>query len=81
MARAMSMGRREALAFAREAVSLPRRIDLNRLGLRRIASDRSLHAALALAHLTLAVAISTAMSDSIGLFTAAGVSLSAGAPR
>ncbi len=77
MARAISMGRREVLAFAREAVSLPRRIDLNRIALRRIASDRTLHAALALAHLTLAVAISTAMSDTIGPFTAAGVSLSA----
>ena len=77
MARAISMGRRDVWAFAREAASLPRRIDLNRIALRRIASDRTLHAALALAHLTLAVAISTAMSDTIGPFTAAGVSLSA----
>jgi signal transduction histidine kinase len=77
MARAVSMGRRDVLAFAREAASLPRRIDLNRIALRRIASDRMFHAALALAHLTLAVAVSTAMSDTIGLATAAGVSLSA----
>lgn len=77
MARAMSMGRREVLAFAREAASLPRRIDLNRFALRRIASDRTLHAVLALAQLTLAVAVSTAMSDTIGPFTAAGVCLTA----
>ena len=75
MARAISMGRREVLAFAREAVSLPRRIDLNRIAVRRIASDRTLHAVLALTQLTLAV--STAMSDTIGSFTAAGACLSA----
>ncbi len=77
MARAMSMGRREVLAFAREAASLPRRIDPSRIALRRIASGRTLHAALALAHLTVAVAVSTAMSDTLGSFTAAGVCLSA----
>lgn len=77
MARAMSLGRREVLAFAREAVSLPRRIDPNRIALRRIVSDRTLHAILALAHLTLAVAVSTVMSDRIGPFTAAGICLGA----
>lgn len=44
---------------------------------RRILADRSVHAGLALANLTLAVAFVTAMSDVIGPFTGAGVCFAA----
>jgi signal transduction histidine kinase len=72
MVRAMSTGRKEFLAFTRDTAALAHRIDF-----RRIAMDRTLHAAIALTHLTLAVAFSAAMSDVIGPFTGAGLCLSA----
>jgi signal transduction histidine kinase len=71
MVRAMSTGRKDILAFT-HTTALAYRIDL-----RRIAMDRTLHAAVALAHLTLAVAFTAAMSDVIGPFTGAGLCLSA----
>jgi signal transduction histidine kinase len=72
MVRAMSTSRKDVLAFTRDTAALGHRFDL-----RRIAMDRTLHAALALAHLTLAVAFTAAMSDVIGPFTGAGLCLSA----
>lgn len=72
MVRAMSTGRREFLALTRDTAAFAHRIDF-----RSIAMDRTLHAALALAHLTLAVAFTAAMSDVIGPFTGAGLCLSA----
>jgi signal transduction histidine kinase len=72
MAWAISTGRRDVLAFTRDAAALFPRFDL-----RRIVMDRTLHAALALAHLTLAVAFTAAMSDVIGPFSGAGLCLSA----
>ena len=72
MVRVMSAGRKDVLAFARDIATLARRIDL-----RRIAMDRTLHVALALSHLTLAVAFAAARSDVIGPVTGAGLCLSA----
>lgn len=74
MARAISLGRKIIPAFTRDTSALTHRFDL-----RRLAMDRTLHAALALAHLTLAVAFTAAMSDVIGPFTGAGLCLSAAA--
>jgi signal transduction histidine kinase len=72
MTRAMSMGRRDVLAFARDIAALAYRIDLH-----RFAMDRTLHGALALAHLTFAVAFTVARSDVIGPVTGAALCLSA----
>jgi signal transduction histidine kinase len=78
MVRAISMVRREVFAGTkdqfRDLAVLVRRIDL-----RRIALDRSLHAALALGHLALAVAFTMAMGDTIGPVAGAGLCLSAAA--
>ena len=86
--RAGSMGRYETVGFAK-TFSFVRELALGagytqelaafgrRLDPRRIALDRSVHAGLALANLTLAVAFVSAMSDVIGPFTGAGVCLSA----
>ena len=72
MLRAIPTGRRDVPAFTRDTSALLPRFDL-----RRILMDRTLHAALALAHLTLAVAFTAAMSDVIGPITGAGLCLSA----
>ncbi len=77
MTRAISMGRRVVPAMTWNAAALVRRIDLHRIDLRRLAMDRTLHAAVALAHLTLAVAFTAAMSDVIGPVAGAGLCLSA----
>ncbi|MFN3745064.1 MAG: sensor histidine kinase [Hyphomicrobiaceae bacterium] len=78
MVRAVSMVRRELFAGARDQIgdyaALARRIDL-----RRIVRDRSLHAALALAHLALAVAVTMVLSDVIGAMPGAALCLSAAA--
>lgn len=74
MARAISLGRKIVPAFTRDTAAFTHRIDL-----RRLAMDRTLHAALALAHLTLAVAFTAALSDVIGPFAGAGLCLSAAA--
>lgn len=74
MARAISLGRKNVPAFTRDTAALTHRLDL-----RRLAMDRTLHAALALAHLTLAVAFTAALSDVIGPFAGAGLCLSAAA--
>jgi signal transduction histidine kinase len=72
MARAMSIGRKDVLALSRDTAALARRIDL-----RRIARDRTLHMALALANLALAVAFVVAQSAVIGPITGAAFCLSA----
>jgi signal transduction histidine kinase len=72
MVRAMSTGRKDVLAFTRDTAALARRIDLS-----RIAMDRTLHLALALAHLTFAVAFTIARSDVIGPISGAALCLSA----
>ena len=72
MTRAISIGRKVVPAMTWNTAALANRIDL-----RRIAMDRTLHAAVALAHLTLAVAFTAAMSDVIGPFTGAGLCISA----
>ena len=72
MMRAISIDRKVVPAFTLDTAALVHRFDL-----RRIAMDRTLHAAVALAHLTLAVAFTAAMSDVIGPFTGAGLCLSA----
>lgn len=78
MARAISLVRREVFAAStdqiREFTSLSRHINL-----RSILLDRSLHAALALGHLALAVAFTMAVGDVIGPFAGAGICLSAAA--
>jgi signal transduction histidine kinase len=72
MTRAISIGRKVVPAITWNTAALAHRIDL-----RRIAMDRTLHAVVALAHLTLAVAFTAAMSDVIGPFTGAGLCFSA----
>jgi signal transduction histidine kinase len=82
MARAISLVRREVFAGARDQITVHIRdfADLGRhVDLRRIAFDRSLHAALALGHLALAVAFTIAVGDVIGPFAGAGICLSAAA--
>lgn len=78
MMRAASVARREVFAGARvhirDLADLIRRIDL-----RPLARDRNLHAALALAHLALAVAFTMAMGDTMGPLAGAGLCLSAAA--
>ena len=78
MVRAISMVRREVFAGARgqirEFAALGNRIDL-----RRIALDRTIHAALALAHLALTVAFTMALGDRIGPMAGAGLCISAAA--
>lgn len=70
MVRAIAMVRREV--FARDLAILSRHFDL-----RRIALDRNIHAALALAHLALAVAVTMAMGDVIGPLAGTCLCLSA----
>lgn len=62
------------MVHLRDIADLGRHIDL-----RRIALDRTLHAALALAHLALAVAFTMAVGDVIGPLAGAGICLSAAA--
>jgi signal transduction histidine kinase len=78
MVRALSMGRREFLALSRAQI---REISFRaaRLDLSRILLDRHLHAALALLHLALAVALSLAAGEVIGPLASSGLCLSAGA--
>lgn len=71
MARAISIGRKDVLALTRDTAALARRIDL-----RRIARDRTLHMALAFAHLALTVAFAFAKSAVIGPITGAAFCLS-----
>ena len=72
MARAISMVRREVFAGTKDQITVHLR-DLAGLGrpidLRRIVLDRTLHAALALAHLALAVAFTMAVGDVTWLMT------------
>lgn len=78
MVRAISMVRREVFAGTRdqfrEFAALSSRIDL-----RRIPLDRTIHAALALAHLALTVAFTMAFGDRIGPMAGAGLCVSAAA--
>lgn len=72
------MVRREAQAITTDLIA-----DLaplfRRPNLRRIATDRNVHAALALGHLALAVAFTMAMGETIGPLAGAGLCLSAAA--
>jgi len=78
MVRAISMVRREVFAGAKAQIrELPDLV--GRIDLRRLALDRNLHAALALAHLALAVAFTMAMGEAIGPLAGAGLCLSAAA--
>jgi two-component system cell cycle sensor histidine kinase PleC len=81
MVRAVSMGQREGLGLTRGWASLKSYAVGIAAGRRleplSLLNDRTVHAVLALANLTLAVAFVTAMSDVIGPVTGAGVSLSA----
>ncbi len=82
MARAISLVRREVFAGAKDQLTAIVR-DLAGFGyqidLRRIALDRTLHAAIALGHLALAVAFTMAVGDVIGPLAGAGICLSAAA--
>lgn len=62
------------MVLIKDLADLGRQIDL-----RRIALDRSLHAALALAHLALAMAFTMAVGDAIGPLAGAGICFSAAA--
>ena len=82
MARAISLVRREVFAGAKDQMTALARdlADLcHQIDLRRIAFDRTLHAAIALAHLALAVAFTMAVGDVIGPLAGAGICLSAAA--
>ena len=82
MVRAISLVRREVFAGTKDQITALVR-DLAdhtpHIDLRRIAFDRTLHAALALAHLALAVAFTIAVGDVIGPLAGAGICLSAAA--
>jgi signal transduction histidine kinase len=76
MVRAISLVRREVFAGTNQIRDA---VFGHHLDLRHILLDRNLHAALALAHLALAVAFTMAVGDSIGPLAGAGICLSAAA--
>src|SRR5690606_4551181 len=82
MSRAISLVRREVFAGAKDqftALVGDLAHHTCQIDLRGVAFDRTLHAALALAHLALAVAFTIAVGDVIGPLAGAGICLSAAA--